>query len=181
MERGRFNQRLLRRAYYPLKLRAPLRDAVVFVSWKGKQCADNPLGIAAELRNRGDDREHIWVVTDPAVRAPEGATVVLRGSHEYYETLARSRFLISNDDMPAHYRKRDGQIYLQTWHGTPLKRIGFDIERPRFISGAAYLDHLAERGAALGSAAVTEPVQHADPAPRLPVRRGDLRVRVSPQ
>ncbi len=144
MERGRFNQRLLRRAYYPLKLRAPLRDAVVFVSWKGKQCADNPLGVAAELRSRGDDREHIWVVTDPAVRAPEGATVVLRGSHEYYETLARSRYLISNDDMPAHYRKRDGQTYLQTWHGTPLKRIGFDIERPKFISGAAYLDHLAE-------------------------------------
>ena len=46
--------------------------------------------------------------------------------------------------MPAHYRKRDGQIYLQTWHGTPLKRIGFDIERPQFVSGSAYLDHLAE-------------------------------------
>jgi len=143
-ERGRFNQRLLRRAYYPLKLRAPLRDAVVFVSWKGKQCTDNPLGIAAELRNRGDDRQHIWVVTDPAVRAPEGATVVLRGSREYYDALARSRYLIANDDMPAHYRKRDGQVYLQTWHGTPLKRIGFDVGKPQFVSGAAYLDHLAE-------------------------------------
>ena len=70
MERGKFNQRVLRRAYYPLKLRAPLRDAVLFVSWKGKHAADNPLGIAAELRSRGDDREHIWAVTDPAVRAP---------------------------------------------------------------------------------------------------------------
>jgi CDP-glycerol glycerophosphotransferase len=143
-ERGRFSQRLLRRAYYPVKLRAPLRDAVVFMSWKGKQCSDNPLGIAAELRSRGDDRQHIWVVTDPAVRAPEGATVVLRGSREYYDALARSRYLIANDDMPAHYRKRDGQVYLQTWHGTPLKRIGFDVGRPQFVSGAAYLDHLAE-------------------------------------
>jgi len=144
MERGRFNQRLLRRAYYPLKLRSPLRDTVLFVSWKGRQAADNPLGIAAELRSRGDDREHIWAVTDPAVRTPDGATVVLTGTQEYYEALARSRYLITNDDMPAHYRKRDGQVYLQTWHGTPLKRIGFDIERPQFISGTAYLDHLAE-------------------------------------
>ncbi len=144
LERGQFNQRVLRRTYYPLKLRAPLRDAVVFVSWKGKQCTDNPLGIAAELRGRGDDREHIWVVADPAVSAPQGATVVLQGSQQYYEALARSRYLIANDDMPAHYRKRDGQIYLQTWHGTPLKRIGFDIERPQFVSGAAYLDHLAQ-------------------------------------
>jgi CDP-glycerol glycerophosphotransferase len=144
LERGKFNQRMLRRAYYPVKLRAPLRDAVVFISWKGKQCSDNPLGIAAELRNRGDDREHIWAVTDPAVRAPAGATVVFRGSREYYEALARSRYLIANDDMPAHYRKRDGQIYLQTWHGTPLKRIGFDIDRPQFVSGSAYVDHLAK-------------------------------------
>ncbi len=144
LERGKFNQRVLRNTYYPMKLRAPLRDAVVFVSWKGKQCTDNPLGIAAELRSRGDDREHIWVVTDQAVLAPEGATTVLMGTREYYEALARSRYLVSNDDMPAHYRKRDGQTYLQTWHGTPLKRIGFDIERPQFVSGAAYLDHLAE-------------------------------------
>jgi CDP-glycerol glycerophosphotransferase len=143
-ERGMFRQRILRNAYYPLKLRAPLRDAVVFVSWKGKQCTDNPAGIAAELRSRGDDREHIWVVTDPAVHVPDGATRVLAGTQEYYEALARSRYLIANDDMPAHYRKRDGQIYLQTWHGTPLKRIGFDIERPQFVSGASYLDHLAE-------------------------------------
>jgi len=144
LERGKFNQRVLRNTYYPVKLHAPLRDAVMFVSWKGKQCTDNPLGIAAELRNRSDDREHIWAVTDPAVPVPDGATTVLVGSKEYYEALARSRYLIANDDMPAHYRKRDGQVYLQTWHGTPLKRIGFDVERPQFVSGAAYLDHLAD-------------------------------------
>lgn len=144
IERGKLSRRVLRKTYYPLQLRAPLRDAVTFVSWKGKQCTDNPLGIAAELRGRGDDREHIWVVTDPAVPVPAGATAVLTGTKEYYEALARSRYLIANDDMPAHYRKREGQIYFQTWHGTPLKRIGFDIERPQFVSGAAYLDHLAE-------------------------------------
>jgi CDP-glycerol glycerophosphotransferase len=45
--------------------------------------------------------------------------------------------------MQAPFRKRNGQIYLQTWHGTPLKRIGFDISNPQFISGTAYFDHLA--------------------------------------
>ena len=32
---------------------------------------------------------------------------------------------------------------MQTWHGTPLKKIGFDIERPQFISGTSYFDQLA--------------------------------------
>jgi len=142
-EQGNFSQRALRRGYYPLVLRTPVRDAVLFISWKGKQCGDNPLGIAEELRRRGDDREHLWVVADWSVPVPEGGTAVLRGTREYYEALARSKYLVANDDMQAPFRKRKGQVYLQTWHGTPLKRIGFDISNPQFISGTAYFDHLA--------------------------------------
>ena len=145
VEQGNFGQRSLRRGFYPAMLRtAPVRDAVLFISWKGKQCGDNPLGIAEELRRRGDDREHLWAVTDWSVPVPGGDTPVLRGTQEYYEALARSKYLISNDDMQAPFRKRDGQVYLQTWHGTPLKKIGFDISDPQFISGTAYFDHLAK-------------------------------------
>jgi CDP-glycerol glycerophosphotransferase len=124
-------------------LRTPVRDQILFISWKGKQCGDNPLGIAEELRRRGDDREQLWAVTDWAVPVPEGGTAVLRGTQEYYEALARSKYLVSNDDMQLPFRKRDGQVYLQTWHGTLLKKIGFDIANPQFISGTAYFDHLA--------------------------------------
>jgi CDP-glycerol glycerophosphotransferase len=144
VEQGNVGQRALRRGFYPAMLRtAPVRDAVFFVSWKGKQCTGNPLGIAEELRRRGDDREHLWAVTDWSVPVPEGGTGILRGTQEYYEALARSKYIIANDDMQAPFRKRDGQVYLQTWHGTPLKRIGFDITNPQFISGTAYFDHLA--------------------------------------
>ncbi len=142
-EQGNFNRRVLRRAFYPIQARRPLRDAVLFVSWKGKQCADNPRGIAGELRRRGDDREHIWVVTDYAADVPPGSRVVLSGTEEYFEALARCRYIVSNDDMQPEFRKRDGQVYLQTWHGTPLKKIGLDIGKPQFASGTAYFDHLA--------------------------------------
>jgi CDP-glycerol glycerophosphotransferase len=124
-------------------LRTPVRDQILFISWKGKQCGDNPLGIAEELRRRGDGREQLWAVTDWSVPVPEGGTAVLRGTQEYYEALARSKYLVSNDDMQPPFRKRGGQLYLQTWHGTMLKRIGFDIANPQFISGTAYFDHLA--------------------------------------
>jgi CDP-glycerol glycerophosphotransferase len=145
VEQGNFGARTLRRGFYPALLRGtPLRDQVFFVSWKGKSCSDNPLGIAEELRRRGDDREHLWAVTDWSVPVPAGGTAVLRGTEEYYEALARSKYIISNDDMQAPFRKRDGQTYLQTWHGTPLKKIGFDIANPQFISGTAYFDHLAK-------------------------------------
>jgi CDP-glycerol glycerophosphotransferase len=146
-EQGNYAQRALRRGYYPVASKAPLRDSILFVSWKGKQCGDNPAGIAAELRRRGDSRERLWVVNDWCVPVPEGGTGVLRGTREYFDALARSRWIISNDDMQLPFRKRDGQFYLQTWHGTPLKRIGFDVENPQFISGTAYFDHLARDAA----------------------------------
>ena len=143
-EQGRVQRRMLRGVYYPLQMKLPIRDEVMFVSWKGKQCGDNPRAIANELRRRGDQREHIWVVSDWSVPVPDGARAVLTHTEEYLEALARSRYLIANDDMPGVYQKRDGQTYVQTWHGTPLKRIGFDIDQPQFISGTGYFDHLAQ-------------------------------------
>ena len=141
-EHGRIQRRVLREMYYPLQQRRGMRDSVVFVTFKGKQASDNPLGIAQELRRRGDDREHIWAVNDWAVPIPEGARPVLMGTEGYWDAVARSKYIVSNDDMPASYVKRPGQVYAQTWHGTPLKRIGFDVEQLQSISGAKYLDHL---------------------------------------
>ncbi|MGE5136324.1 MAG: CDP-glycerol glycerophosphotransferase family protein [Gemmatimonadota bacterium] len=143
-EQGAFNRRVLRKAVYPIQSKLPLRDAVLFVSWNGKQCTDNPRGIAEELRRRGDDREHIWVANDYAAPVPAGGRAVLSGTEEYFEALARCKYVISNDDMQSFFRKREGQIYLQTWHGTPLKRIGFDVDKPQFASGTAYFDHLRD-------------------------------------
>ena len=76
------------------------------------------------------------------MQVPGGAKPVLMGTEGYWDALARSRYIISNDDMPTGYEKRPGQVYLQTWHGTPLKRIGYDVEQLQSVSGAKYLDHL---------------------------------------
>ena len=96
---------------------------------------------------------------------------MLSGTEEYFDALARCRYVISNDDMQPFFRKREGQVYLQTWHGTPLKKIGFDIGRPQFASGTAYFDRLAADIAQVGPAAVAERVQHPDLAACVPVRR----------
>ena len=142
-EQGRIQRKVLRDMYYPLQQRRQLRDSVVFISFKGKSCNDNPLGISQELRRRGDDREHIWAVNDWSVPVPDGAKSVLMGTEAYWDALARSRYIISNDDMPAKFEKRQGQFYVQTWHGTLLKRIGFDVENPQFVGGTKYNEHLA--------------------------------------
>src|SRR5260370_6181932 len=61
--------------------------------------------------------------------------------------MARARYVVSNDLSPPWFRKRDHQICLQTWHGTPLKRVGLDIGRPQFTGGLIYPDLIRQDAA----------------------------------
>lgn len=71
--------------------------------------------------------EHLWSVSDGQVRVPEGVTPLEWHSKEWYEALARSRYVVTNVGLGDWYTKREGQTVVQTWHGTPLKKIGADL------------------------------------------------------
>jgi CDP-glycerol glycerophosphotransferase len=125
-ERGPYHQRRLR-DHYRLHRSEPLRDAVVYTSFNGRQCSDSPRAIHDELVRRAAPLEHLWVVWDGMARVPAGATKVRRDSREHREALARARYVVSNDHFPGWFRRRDDQVCVQTWHGTPLKALGFDV------------------------------------------------------
>lgn len=48
-------------------------------------------------------------------------------SLEAWDVLARARYYVVNDSVPAPFFRREGQVVVQTWHGTPLKQIGHDF------------------------------------------------------
>ena len=48
------------------------------------------------------------------------------GSIFYYRMLSKAGFLINDSTFPGRFIKKDGQIYLNVWHGTPLKCMGRD-------------------------------------------------------
>lgn len=54
----------------------------------------------------------------------ENVTVVKMHSKEYCKVLAQSKYLINNVTFPTYFIKNENQIYLNTWHGTPLKALG---------------------------------------------------------
>jgi len=130
-ERGMRQQRRLRTTAYAGGREAPLREAVVYTSFGGRQYSDNPRAIHEELVRRGLPLEHLWVVSDGMCRVPETATVVRAYSREHYEAMARSRFVVANDHFPDWFERRPDQVGLQTWHGTPLKQLGFDVSNLR--------------------------------------------------
>ena len=68
----------------------------------------------------------VWVVDDPSVDVPEGMRAVARRTPGWFEALAGAHAYVSNAAAPPWFAKKPGQVHLQTWHGTPLKRIGED-------------------------------------------------------
>lgn len=129
--------------YYPKRRSKRLRRIILFENWKGKQYSDSPRAIHEELVRRRDRRKRVWVVRDHGVRVPRGVDTVLRFSPEYYDLLARARWIVANDSIdPSYVKRSDGQIYLQTWHGTPLKKVGQDIEKVNFAR-KGYLETFA--------------------------------------
>ncbi len=126
-ERGPYHQRRLRSTAYEARRGGALRDAVVFSSFLGRQYSDSPRAIHEELVRRGTPLEHLWVVRDGQAAVPDTATVLREGSREYHEALATARYVVTNDHFPDWFQRRDDQVCLQTWHGTPLKRLGFDV------------------------------------------------------
>lgn len=111
----------------PSLLARPLHETVLFSCFGGRHAADSPLAIHQELEKRGYDGALVWAVADNSYALPPGARSVVIGSAAYYETLHTSRWLVNNNNFPHYFRKRADQRYLQTWHGTPLKRIGRDV------------------------------------------------------
>ncbi|SNS17814.1 bifunctional glycosyltransferase/CDP-glycerol:glycerophosphate glycerophosphotransferase [Actinomadura mexicana] len=127
-ERGVHAQSLLQQRDYSVYLRSPLAGMAVFSSYDGSQYSCSPRAVYEELIRRDTDLECVWVSGDDQFAVDGKAATVLAGSREHYRALARARYVVANHAMPPWFFKRTGQIYLQTWHGTPLKRLAYDLQ-----------------------------------------------------
>ena len=127
----------MRKLQYRPQSTVALREAVLFESFQGKVIGDSSLDIYLELKRRRPDLELIWT-TSAKTEAPAGSRAVRHGSKEWLRAIATSKYLVNNTNFPWYFRKVQGQVYLQTWHGTPLKRLGRDIENNHLTK--SYLD-----------------------------------------
>ena len=102
---------------------------IMFISYHGKGYLCNPKYIHQELLkdDRFQDYKFIFPLKDKN-EVIEGAKVIKYRGIQYFYYLAKSKFWIVNCKLPSYCIKKDEQVYIQTWHGTPLKRLAHDIE-----------------------------------------------------
>ena len=116
----------LRGFIYRIFSASKLSNSILFESFQGKVIGDNPYAIFEEVLSRNPSFELLFTVNSKT-KAPAGARGVRHGSIAWLKAVATSKVLVNNTNFPGYFRKRSEQRYIQTWHGTPLKRLGRDI------------------------------------------------------
>lgn len=127
--------RVLKSGAYRLRTGSlrPDPHTVLFCSYHGKNCTCSPRAIYDYMTASPAYREYrfVWAVKDPSA-FPELAsdprtTVVPFGGPAFEAAMAEAGYWVFNSTLPEHIRPGKSQTYLQCWHGTPLKRLGYDI------------------------------------------------------
>lgn len=105
---------------------------ILFISFHGKGYSDNPKAIHEYLMQYSEFSEYrfIWAIKHHKKKniTIPNAKIIEYFSISYFYYLARSKYWIVNCKLPNYVLKKSNQIYLQTWHGTPLKKLAHDIE-----------------------------------------------------
>ena len=127
--------------YYNFFTKKPvLEDTILFETFFGKSYSDSPKYIYEYIMKHYPGKYRcVWSVENKKVKVPYNAKRVRRYSIAYMYYLARAKYQVFNVRQPVGYRKNKDAVFLECWHGTPLKRLVFDQEEvcgadPRYKS-----------------------------------------------
>ncbi|MDL2211448.1 CDP-glycerol glycerophosphotransferase family protein [Erysipelotrichaceae bacterium OttesenSCG-928-M19] len=112
-----------------LKLLPMKKDLVVFESGMGKTGSDNPKALYDVLKVERPELKKVWVSENLIANLDENTIRIERKSLAYYYYLSRAKYWINNQNYPYYMIRRKQGIYLQTWHGTPLKKMFYDLKK----------------------------------------------------
>jgi len=122
--------------YLPLK-----NDTIMYESFFGRGMLCNPYALFLELLNNPKYKHfrHVWVLDNidhhkmliNTYSKYKNVTFIQYQSYAYLKYLCSAKYLINNVTFPSYFTKKEGQIYINTWHGIPLKSLGYDVPNGR--------------------------------------------------
>ncbi|EFL77936.1 CDP-glycerol glycerophosphotransferase family protein [Actinobacillus pleuropneumoniae] len=108
---------------------------ILYESFSGQGMSCNPYALFLYLLNHQEYKSwtHIWVVNNidnisSEYKKQHNIIFVSRGSDSYLRYLATAKVLINNSNFPPYFIRKPEQKFLSTWHGTPFKTLGRDME-----------------------------------------------------
>lgn len=119
----------LRKSLNAIDVFVPKKKAILFTSFGGRNMDDSPYALYKKFLgdNRFNDYELIWAFTNPDNHTLNAGKKIRIDTPEFFRALLSSRIWISNAGIDRGIElSRKRHISVETWHGTPLKKIGDD-------------------------------------------------------
>lgn len=105
---------------------------VFFITFSGRGYSDSSKAMYEYMMKAPEykDYKFVWSFREPErfeFLKNERTEVVKYRSKAENKALRTSKYWISNYRMLDHQHPKKNQVYVQCWHGTPLKRLGYDL------------------------------------------------------
>lgn len=116
-------------------------DTVLFEAILDDAVRCNPHAILRHMLAEPAFASHtlVWAIRDPRTlerlrreyRDHPNVRFVTRDSGTHMRYLASASHIITNGSLPSYFQRKDGQTVVDTWHGVPIKKMGFEIPNGR--------------------------------------------------
>ena len=106
---------------------------IIFCSFNGKSYSCSPKAIYEYMvrHKKYNNFKFVWAFyeTDKYtfLEKNKNTVIVKINSKEYQKYMATAKYWIFNYKIPDYLYPKKDQIFVQCWHGTPLKRLGCDL------------------------------------------------------
>ncbi len=106
---------------------------VIFETFSGKGYSDSPRAVYEFMKqdDRYADYTFLWIFKDPEEYRwleADRTKLVKYQSKACEKALQKAKYWIFNYRALDHWVPTKRQVYVQCWHGVPLKRLGYDIQ-----------------------------------------------------
>lgn len=108
-------------------------EMIIFEAYMGRSFSCSPKAIYMELLKdkKYKNYKFIWAFKEPEkykfLKRKRNTVIIKYASSKYYRYYSKAKYWITNSRLPEVIKKRKNQVYVQCWHGTPLKKLGYDI------------------------------------------------------
>ena len=107
---------------------------IIFACFNGRSYCDSPKAIYNYLLNseQSSDYQFVWAFKDieehKYLEENKNTKVIKIKSRDFLKVLGEAKYWVFNYKIQDHIFPKENQVFVQCWHGTPLKRLGCDLE-----------------------------------------------------
>ena len=109
---------IIKLIYTVFRLLPIKRTNILFIGYYGSQYGCSPKYLSQYFSKNDKNIKITWAFTQPQKYNIENIIPIRYYSLRYFYELATSKVIISNYRLPEYFKKRNNQLYIQTWHSS---------------------------------------------------------------